>query len=290
MTEESELLNLLHAHGEQFMASFGVQSSQPNTTLEEAETSHSSDEGSEWGGIEHSAEEDKEGLSGDEDSDYNNDEFIQGSSNDPKVVVFSEQKRDAKIVNSKQFMSSKVSKLRTEDTQKSGKPSVTDDGDDERTNFENDALLHRLVHTKLLSGSLNSDLDLTHAQRQKAMSGRVLELSGGARLGRGEKLVRRDERNKASKRVREGLLKKEKERQKAQVEEAKNLGTYHPKLKRLFEDSLAENKPKKRQRGLQMGIGKFSGGTLKLSQEEISRVQGQPSSRGRGRGRPRGRR
>ena len=66
--------------------------------------------------------------------------------------------------------------------------------------------------------------------------------------------------------------------------QAKNLGNYHPKLKRLFEDTLSENKPKKRQRGLQMGIGKFSGGTLKLSREEISRVQGQ-SNRGRPRGR-----
>ena len=68
---------------------------------------------------------------------------------------------------------------------------------------------------------MKSDLGLTHAQRQKALSGRVLELTGEAKLGRGEKLVKREERNKASKRVREGLVRKEKERQQAQLEEVR---------------------------------------------------------------------
>ncbi|KAJ8086518.1 hypothetical protein PM082_005341 [Marasmius tenuissimus] len=291
MADEKELLKLLQSHGEQFMASFGGQATKPNTknkASEETETSHSSDEGSEWGGIEQSSDEEGEGEDTLEDvgSDYNDDEFVQGSSTAPNVVFYSETKTEkpANRTNGKQFMSSRISKLRDQGSQKSEKPSTAEDEADERTNMENDALLHRLVHTKLLSGSLNSELDLSHAQRQKALSGRVLELSGGAKLGRGEKLVKRDERNKASKSVREGLVRKEKERQKAQLEEAKNLGTYHPKLKRLFEDTLTENKPKKRQRGLQMGVGKFSGGTLKLSREEISRVQGQ-SSRGRARGR-----
>jgi predicted secreted protein len=77
------------------------------------------------------------------------------------------------------------------------------------------------VHTKLLSGSLNTELDLTPAQRRKALSGRILELAGDARLGRGEKSVREAERNKASKRVREGLVAKAKERQKAKLEEVR---------------------------------------------------------------------
>lgn len=89
------------------------------------------------------------------------------------------------------------------------------------THSQNDALLHRLVHTKLLSGSLDPELDLTPAQRRKALAGRVLELSGAAKLGRGEKSVRTGERNKASKRVREGLLEKEQEKQKVQLEEVR---------------------------------------------------------------------
>jgi hypothetical protein len=87
------------------------------------------------------------------------------------------------------------------------------------TNAQNDALLHRLVHTQLLSGSLNPELDLTSAQRKKAMEGRILELSGSSKLGRGEKVVRAQERDKASKRVREGLLEKQKQRREKMVQE-----------------------------------------------------------------------
>jgi hypothetical protein len=87
------------------------------------------------------------------------------------------------------------------------------------TNAQNDALLHRLVHTQLLSGSLNSELGLTSAQRKKAMEGRVLELAGNSKLGLGEKIVRAQERDKASKRVREGLLEKQKQRREKMIQE-----------------------------------------------------------------------
>ena len=89
----------------------------------------------------------------------------------------------------------------------------------DRTNAQNDAILHKLVHTKLLSGSLNTELDLTPSQRRKALAGRVLELAGEAKLGRGEKLVREAEKNRASKRVREGITSKQKERSKQELEE-----------------------------------------------------------------------
>lgn len=87
------------------------------------------------------------------------------------------------------------------------------------TNAQNDALLHRLVHTQLLSGSLNPELGLTSAQRKKAMEGRILELSGSSKLGQGEKVVRAQERDKASKRVREGILEKQKQRREKLVQE-----------------------------------------------------------------------
>src|SRR5882762_7039230 len=82
---------------------------------------------------------------------------------------------------------------------------------DYRSNAQNDALLHRLVHTKLLSGSLNPDVNVTPAQRKKALAGRVLELAGQAKLGQGEKAVRSKERNHAAKRVREGIANKQAE-------------------------------------------------------------------------------
>lgn len=93
---------------------------------------------------------------------------------------------------------------------------------DRSTNIQNDVLLHQLVHTKLLSGSLNSELELTPAQRKKALAGRLLEMSAGVKLGQGEKVVREAERNKAAKRVREGLLDKKRERGKKELEEARS--------------------------------------------------------------------
>lgn len=90
-----------------------------------------------------------------------------------------------------------------------------------RTNAQNDALLHRLVHTQLLSGSLNPDLNLTPAQRKKALAGRIMEVAGKAKLGKGEASVRQKEHNRAAKHVRDGLAEKKKERQRKELEEVR---------------------------------------------------------------------
>lgn len=84
-------------------------------------------------------------------------------------------------------------------------------------------MLHKLVHTKLLSGSLTTELELTPAQRRKALAGRVLELTGEAKLGKGERIVRDAEKRKAAKRVREGLAHKQKERNVQELEEVRTL-------------------------------------------------------------------
>ena len=94
-----------------------------------------------------------------------------------------------------------------------------------RTNAENDALLHRLVHTQILSGSLKPDLSLTGNQRRKALAGRILEVSGGARLGKGEVVVRATERDSAAPRVRIGMLQKQKERGRQQLEQVRRFLT-----------------------------------------------------------------
>jgi len=122
----------------------------------------------------------------------------------------------------------------------------------------------------------------------------VMEITGESKLGKGETAVRTSEMNHASKKVRLGLMKKKEERNVKELEEAKNLGNYHPILKKLYEASSSGKDPRrKRERGLKMGVGNFSGGTLKLSKEEIASVQGPSTSlrgghRGRGRGSGRG--
>ncbi|KAJ3785089.1 hypothetical protein GGU10DRAFT_269974 [Lentinula aff. detonsa] len=298
MTDHDELLSILQVHGQNFLSSFegslGRGAFNKNAIPVQFRNKEIEDEeDEEWQGIRSSSESESE--------EENDDEFIavSPSTSNANVIVFSDQvsisKREQDVTTKyqgKAFMSSRISKLRENTSFDIKKTSEeTDEDIKERSNVQNDALLHKLVHTQLLSGSLNSELELTPAQRRKALSGRIVELTGNAKLGRGERLVRTAEHNKASKRVREGLVQKQKERRAAQLEETKNLGNYHPSLKRLLDPDSETAKPKKRVRGLQMGIGSFKGGTLRLSRQEINSVQGQRSGMsGRGRGGGRGRR
>jgi hypothetical protein len=59
--------------------------------------------------------------------------------------------------------------------------------------------------------------------------------------------------------------------------QAKDLGNYHPTIKRLLSDPDKSSKPKKRERGLGMGVGSFRGGILTLGKQEIQNVQGSSS-------------
>lgn len=139
------------------------------------------------------------------------------------------------------------------------------------------------------------ELNLTGAQRRRALEGRVLELAEKTKIGKGGPLVRKVERNKAAKRVRLGIEAKQKARMKQKLDEvrrssscevitvrkvrlkAKDLGNYHPTLKRIFEDE-ADPRPSRRDRGLKMGVGRYKDGVLKLSRSEIQSVAGRPSS------------
>ncbi|EJD01330.1 uncharacterized protein FOMMEDRAFT_158463 [Fomitiporia mediterranea MF3/22] len=316
-SDKDDLLALLQAHGQNFLSSFRTLPESTNerkrkrrkldtVVLEETVEEDNSD--NEWTGFDSSGSEHSEsGASGSDHSESAGDEELDDVQDDdfrsdhpaqkePEVVVFSSpsQSESTRVSKSlaKSFMSSKVSKLRQEITNPGVDNSRNDDNEDEdeRTNLQNDALLHKLVHTKLLSGSLNSELNLTPAQRRRALEGRVLELAAGAKLGKGEVAVKQEERSKASKKVRMGLERKVEERRQKAVEEAKELGNYHPSIKRLY-DANADKKPdrKKRDRGLKLGVGKFAGGVLKLRKSDIASVQGDSRpSRGGFRGGRRG--
>jgi len=206
----------------------------------------------------------------------------------PPVITFQDPSKKPEVSASdralkKAFMSSKVSKLRQESSKPTEKVKCGEDDDLDLTNRENDALLHKLIHTQLLSGVANPDeLNLTGAQRRKALEGRVLELAEKTKIGKGEYLVRKAERNKAAKRVRLGIEAKQKAKARQKLEEAKDLGNYHPTLKQIFKDET-EPRPSRRDRGLKMGIGRFKDGVLKLSRSEIRSVAGgPPSSRTKG--------
>lgn len=282
--EGARLLDLLHAHGQQFLNSFDL--SQPprkRQRLKELPEELENEDFEEWGGFSNAVVSTYPSEENNDETPYEYDDGFTASSstNVPDVVVFSDSRQKSSEhfskAQKKAFMSSKVAKI-TSMTEANG-ASHRDDNDTQNdhediSNAQNDALLHRLVHTKLLSGSLDPALNLTHAQRDKALSGRVLELAGKSKLGKGEVAIRAAERNRASKRVREGLIRKKGEREKQQLEEAKNLGNYHPTLRKLFDASSGSSDRQRRVRGLRMGVGKFSGGTLMLSKEEINSVTG----------------
>ncbi|KAG6837558.1 hypothetical protein H0H93_007739 [Arthromyces matolae] len=305
MTDQN-LLDILQAHGQEFLASFSLPNAsteskkrkraEPSASREQLDAVSSTSE-DEWEGI----NEIDNLLDDSEDSNSEDDDQFTATSSgvDSKVIVFqdlqqkSNRPSSVKDMQMKSFMSSKISKLRQASPQagKRRKKSEEEEEEEERTNAQNDAMLHRLVHTQLLSGSLNPELDMTPAQRRKALAGRVLELSGSAKLGKGEKSVRDKEHNKASKRVRDGLKEKQQERARQRLEQAKELGNYHPTLKNMFEDNEAPSS-KKRERGLKMGVGKFRGGLLQLGQEDLRLVNGPhrtgPHMRNRGKGKGKG--
>ncbi|KAF9569022.1 hypothetical protein CPC08DRAFT_757219 [Agrocybe pediades] len=301
--EKERLLKLLEENGRAFLDSFPSVNANKKRTQEDVETSATpsskkakrdaatleEEEEEEWCGISHRMDGSEDDEDDDEeavesDFEHTDDEFTGGV--DEKVVVFSEPvpKKAAapdyvSKAQMKAFMSSKISKISNASDVNTSKKTKEEE-DEERTNAQNDALLHKLVHTKLLSGSLNPEMDMTPAQRRKALAGRILELTGEAKLGKGEKSVREAEKLKAAKRVREGLSQKQQQRREQELEEAKNLGNYHPTLKKVFEASGAGQATRKRQKGLKMGIGKFTNGSLRLGREDIDAVVGGGARRG----------
>ncbi|KAF9006462.1 hypothetical protein BDQ17DRAFT_1389284 [Cyathus striatus] len=296
-SDQQELLAILTARGEQFLQFFPSSTSKKRkrSTIEPPSRNTvvdgENDEEDEWLGID-TASDSHHAKSSESGYDTGAVEEPASASNSQKsnIVIFCDPSSSRRADTNtkafmKTFMSSKISKL-TSDIATTGtkeKSELDEDEEDIRTNAQNDALLHKLIHTNLLSGSLNTELDLTPAQRRKALQGRVLELTGSAKLGKGEKLVRETERNKAAKRVREGIAEKQREKERRELEEAKNLGNYHPTLKKLYEGSSSKASGERRKRGLGMGVGRFSGGFLKLSREDIQKVE-DPSSNSRTRG------
>ncbi|KAI5822097.1 hypothetical protein K523DRAFT_326993, partial [Schizophyllum commune Tattone D] len=273
---ENDLLSALEAHGRAFLASFdlaettsaGISGETKDNKRDKKRKRAQADEGDdeeeweEWHGIGGSGGADEDGAgsgndsgeSSDEDEDLdeegsgdedmNDDEF---TSAQPTVVTFNDPSASAPMkAPSKAFMSSKVSKLRTDGPIASTSRSTSkadDDADDEHTNAQNDALLHRLVHTQLLDPNLANDSK--PSARRTALLGRLHELASASgasgkstlkqsRPGMGSKVIKTTERNVHAKAVREGLQRKQKELAARKVEEAKELGTYHPSLKRAL--------------------------------------------------------
>jgi len=88
--------------------------------------------------------------------------------------------------------------------------------------LQNDVLLHKLIHTKLFSGSSSNKEDLLPDKKRKVLAGRILELTGNAKLGKGEQQVYEAERKRAAKRIREGIAQKQRQRTKQESEQVRS--------------------------------------------------------------------
>ncbi|KAG8990238.1 hypothetical protein FRB93_003283 [Tulasnella sp. JGI-2019a] len=211
------------------------------------------------------------------------------------AIVFSEpgkglssQSAEASKQAAKALMSSKVSKIFAQPTAREDGPSK--DLDVEESLENNDKALHRLLHTQLLAGSMSTELDLSPAERRRALQGRVLELSGNAKLGDGVKVLRHDYKVHQPKGQRDLLTAKEKKIDTTRRIEAAENGLYHSDFKKSL---FLQKKTKRRgiDRGIGTGIGRYKDGQLTLSRSDIESVIGlSPQGQGgRGGGGLRGR-
>lgn len=235
-----------------------------------------------------SSNSDADSIDEDEEIDESDDEDEIHNISQVPVVVFDSGKTTKLSSHSKSgFMSSKISKVRgTESTQMT--PAARQKAKaEEEEDRQNDKTLFKLIHTKLLSASLDEHSNMSGAKRKKSIEGRVLELATAAKLGKGETTVRKQEHNKAPRHIREGIVDKRRERNQAKLEEAKDAGNYHPMIKRLLVDPEQPKKRVKRDRGIGMGVGKFRGGVLNLGKQDLLKAQGPQvrtdSKRGKGR-------
>jgi hypothetical protein len=127
---------------------------------------------------------------------------------------------------------------------------------------------------------------------------RILELSSSSQArkgqvfgrGQGAKALKASQLKSMPVKIREGIRSAAGDRADKEVERNKEMGlltdAYSRKLLgRQYEDETMTGKKREKRdrvRGLGLGVGKFKGGILKLSQEEVSRMTGERRERSRG--------
>lgn len=179
-----------------------------------------------------------------------------------------------------------------------------DDEDDEAEQLTNDRQLSHLLNTTLFSqgngkkkGSSSSDKPDLSSHDTLA---RILEHSSsssarkGQAFGRGfgEKALRASQLSQMPISMRQGIRSAAGDRAEKEMERNKEMGLLNSSYSRKFlgrqeADATMTGKRKSerdRVRGLGMGVGRFEGGTLKLSKDEVARMTGEGGRGGGGKG------
>lgn len=177
-----------------------------------------------------------------------------------------------------------------------------DEDEEEKVQTTNDRALSQLLSSTLFAPE-------SQESRKKASNGapilssnatlsRIMELSqptltGDAKSvgrGLGNSLLKANELGKMPANMRHGIRKAQKEKQAEELEKAKELGIYHQSIKGLLGKGAEgadlvqgsrdkDRKARSRQKGLSMGVGRFSGGALRLSNDEVRKINESGSKR-----------
>lgn len=172
--------------------------------------------------------------------------------------------------------------MSTESSSIANKPENKSKGeaaDNETQNLQNDLALQRLLKESHLLDSSSSDLNPTGKNRHKALDLRLQALGAKKSIF---------EQNKMPKSHREGIQSKAIKTETNRRREARENGIILEKP--VFKQQ--KSSMKRRERGVGApAVGKFSGGTLRLSKHDLASIQGPSRKGGRGgKGSKRGRR
>ncbi|KAF8852489.1 hypothetical protein BDZ45DRAFT_545079, partial [Acephala macrosclerotiorum] len=206
------------------------------------------EEDSDWDGI---SEGEEDGV-----------QVVEHTDAQPRIAAMSKEELKA-------FMTSKPPKTTTEPSLLRGKPDTTEDDDpSEAANLKKDLALQRLLaESHLLESSKNPTLSGNN--RHKATDLRLQALGSKTSILKQEKMPMSHRR---------GIIAKQTEKEEKRRREARENGIILEKAK------MKKSNEGKRDRGVGApGVGKFSGGTLKLSKKDIFEIEGPKwSSSGRG--------
>jgi hypothetical protein len=230
---------------------------------------------------------------------------------EPETVVFGQSSGSSAPTSSgserrgdwRKFMSSKVTTKTDEEkkaellkTQKSPKTKkaapegeTAKEQEDEKQAETNDRALSNLLSTTLFApGGAGSSSVRSNGRPNLGSNdtlARLLELtSSDTSKGRGlgAAMLKSQDMSKMPATIRHGMRRVELENQERELQRQKELGNYHHSIKGLIgkRDGLdlilgtkeKDRRKRTREKGLSMGVGKFSGGTLKLSDGDVQRI------------------
>lgn len=179
-----------------------------------------------------------------------------------------------------------------------------EDAEKEKEMMTNDRALSDLLSTTLFApqsesikkanGKPNLSSNSTLSRLMELTKPTLTDQAKSVGRGLGSSMFKAKEMGKMPASMRHGLRKAELQKQADELEKAKELGIYHQSIKGLIGKGAEgsdlvlgtkkkDHKARTRDKGLSMGVGRFAGGTLKLSKEEVARIN-KPSSFGKGAG------